>query len=104
MKTPHLLVALVLAGSLAGPLVSCASTSTSESTGQYIDDSTISNKVRADFVSDKDLNVFQIDVTTYKGLVQLSGFVNSASIKSRAGTVATHVEGVKEVQNNLIIK
>jgi len=104
MKTSHLIVALSLAGVLAGPIVACSSTSTRESTGQYIDDSTISNKVRAEFIGDKDLNVFQIDVTTYKGLVQLSGFVNSASIKARAGTVAAHVDGVKEVKNNLIIK
>ena len=104
MKTLHLMAALVLAGLLAGPMAACSSTSTRESTGEYIDDAAVSNKVRAQFIGDKDLNIFQIDVTTYKGVVQLSGFVNSASIKARAGTVAAGVEGVKEVHNNLIVK
>jgi len=104
MKTSHCIVALVVAGLLVGPISGCASTSTSESTGQYIDDSTISNKVRAELISDKDLNIFKIDVTTYKGVVQLSGFVNSDAIKARATRVASSVDGVRRVQNNLIIK
>jgi osmotically-inducible protein OsmY len=104
MKTSHLVVALVLAGLLAGPMAACTSTSTSESTGEYIDDSAISNKVRAEFIADADLNVFQIDVTTYKGVVQLSGFVDSQSIKERAGSVAAGIDGVKGVRNDLIVK
>jgi len=104
MKTSHVMVALVLAGLLAGPLGACTSTTKHESTGEYIDDAAISNKVRAQLIGDKDLNVFQIDVTTFKGVVQLSGFVNSESIKARAGTVAAGVQGVKEVHNSLIVK
>ena len=104
MNTSHLTIALILAGLLAGPMAACSSTSTSESTGEYIDDSAISNKVRGEFIADKDLNVFQIDVTTYKGVVQLSGFVDSGSIKERAGTVAASVDGVNQVRNNLIVK
>jgi osmotically-inducible protein OsmY len=104
MKILHLVAALVLAGFLAGPMVGCTSTPTSESTGEYIDDAAISNKIRAQLVGDKDLNIFQIDVTTFKGVVQLSGFVNSESIKERAGTVAASVPGVKEVRNDLVVK
>jgi len=104
MKTSHFMVALVLAGLLAGPMAACSSTPTRESTGEYIDDAAISSKVRAQLIGDKDLNVFQIDVTTFKGVVQLSGFVNSESIKARAGTVAASVQGVKEVRNTLIVK
>lgn len=104
MKTLHLVVVLVLAGLLAGPMAACSSTPTSQSTGEYIDDSAISNKVRGELIADKDLNVFQIDVTTYKGVVQLSGFVDSASIKERASTVAASVDGVEAVRNNLIVK
>jgi len=98
------MAALVLTGLIAGPIAGCTSSPTRESTGEYIDDAAISGKVRAQLIGDKDLNVLKIDVTTFKGIVQLSGFVNSASIKTRAGTVAAGVEGVKEVRNNLVIK
>jgi osmotically-inducible protein OsmY len=104
MKKFHLVVALVLAGLLAGPLAACSSTPTRESTGEYIDNAAIANTVRGKLIGDKDLNVFQIDVTSFKGTVQLSGFVNSASAKARAGKVAASVRGVKAVHNNLIIK
>src|SRR3990170_386825 len=104
MKTSNLMAALILAGLLAGPMAACTSTPTRESTGEYIDDAAISNKVRAQLIGDKDLNIFQIDVTTFKGTVQLSGFVNSESIKARAGRVAGSVKGVREVHNNLIVK
>jgi osmotically-inducible protein OsmY len=104
MKIPNFAAAMAIAALLAGPLAACTSTSTSESTGEYIDDTAISNKVRAQFIDDKDLNLFQIDVTTYKGTVQLSGFVNSEAIKERAGVVAAGVDGVKNVSNNLIVK
>ena len=88
---------------LAGPIVACAGTSKRESTGEYIDDSVISNKVRAKLIDDRDLNLTQIDVTTYKGVVQISGFVNSNEAKARATRVASTVEGVKQVANNLIV-
>lgn len=104
MQITRFIVALVIAGLLAVPMAGCTSTSTSESTGEYIDDAAISNKVRVELIGDKDLNVFKIDVTTFKGVVLLSGFVNSASIKERAGTVAASVQGVKEVRNNLVVK
>ena len=82
----------------------CTSTQTHQSTGEYIDDSDISNKVRGELLSDKELNIFQIDVTTFKGVVELSGFVNSSTAKARAGSVAAGIDGVKEVRNNLIVK
>ena len=104
MKKLHLMAAFVLAGLLAGPLAACSSTPTSESTGEYIDNAAISNKIRAKLIGDKDLNIFKIDVTTYKGVAQLSGFVNSASAKARASAVAAGVQGVKEVRNNLVVK
>jgi len=104
MKTRHLMAALALIGLVAGPMAACTSTQKHESTGEYVDDSAISSKVRAQLLSDKDLNVFQIDVTTFKGVVQLSGFVNSAAAKERASAVAAGVKGVKEVRNSLIVK
>lgn len=104
MNAFHTMRALFLVGILAAPIVACTSTPTTESTGEYIDDSVISNKVRAQLLGDKDLNVTQIDVTTYKGVVQLSGFVDSTAAKSRAGAVVATTQGVREVRNNLVVK
>jgi osmotically-inducible protein OsmY len=104
MNKTRLILRLILVGFLAGSVTACAGSRTSESTGEYVDDSVISNKVRAQLVGDKDLNLFQIDVTTFKGEVQLSGFVNSADKKARASEVARSVNGVKAVHNNLVIK
>lgn len=104
MTRSRFMAAIVLAGLLAGPMQACTSTSTSESTGEYIDDATISTKVRGELIGDKDLNLFKIDVTTYKGVVQLSGFVDSETIKQRAGRVAANVSGVRSVRNDLIVK
>lgn len=104
MNISRLMGVFILAGLLVGPMAACSSTPTSESTGEYIDDSAISNKVRAKLIDDKDLNLFQIDVTTFKGEVQLSGFVNSEAAKARASRVVGSVEGVKAIHNNLIVK
>jgi osmotically-inducible protein OsmY len=94
-----LLVLLVLA-----VIVGCAATRTQESTGEYVDDSTITAKVKAAIFDDPALKVFQISVETFKGVVQLSGFVNSAQVVSRAAEVARGVSGVKSVKNNLLVK
>ncbi|MEX0759327.1 MAG: BON domain-containing protein [Tistlia sp.] len=102
MKITYFLAALMLATTAA--LAGCTSDATSESTGEYIDDSVISNKVRAQLLDDAELNVFQIDVTTYKGVVQLSGFVDSAAAKSRASSVVAGIEGVRSIENDLIVK
>jgi len=103
MNTIRLVATLVLAGLLAGPMMACSS-QTSETSGEYVDDSVISSRVRAQLIGDKDLNITQIDIETYKGVVQLSGFVDSAAAKSRAGTVVANTTGVKQVRNNLIVK
>jgi len=94
-----LLVLLVLA-----VIAGCASTRTQESTGQYVDDSTITAKVKTDILGDPALKSFQIGVETFKGTVQLSGFVNSAEMRNRAAVVASGVSGVKSVKNDLIVK
>jgi hyperosmotically inducible periplasmic protein len=96
MKILRLMAALVLVGLLAA----CSG----ETAGEYVDDSVISNTVRAKLIDDKDLNLFQIDVTTLRGEVQLSGFVDSEAAKSRAGTVAASVSGVRRVHNNLVVQ
>jgi osmotically-inducible protein OsmY len=82
----------------------CASTPTKESTGEYVDDSTITTKVKAAIFNDPALKVFQINVETFKGEVQLSGYVDSAKNVEKAGEVARSVGGVKSVKNNLNVK
>jgi len=82
----------------------CASTPTREGTGEYVDDSAITTKVKAAIFDDPSLKVLQINVETFKGAVQLSGFVDSAQSVRKAGEVAHGVTGVRSVKNNLIVK
>jgi len=82
----------------------CAATPTQESTGGYIDDSTITAKIKANLAQDANVSAVNINVKTYKGVVDLSGFVNSESEISEAGLVAGQVSGVTSVHNNLIVK
>ncbi len=82
----------------------CAGSRTQESTGEYVDDSAITEKVKNAILDDSSLKVFQINVETFKGVVQLSGFVNSPQVRSRAAEVASRVSGVKSVKNDLIVK
>ncbi|MEQ9609705.1 MAG: BON domain-containing protein [Kiloniellaceae bacterium] len=102
MKASFLFRALFVIGLLASPVALTACSG--ETAGEYVDDSVISNTVRAKLVDDPDLNVFQIDVTTLQGEVQLSGFVDSQTAKSRAGSVAAGVDGVRQVHNNLVVR
>ena len=96
----HCLVLLMLIATLAA----CASTSTRESTGEYVDDSVITTKVKALLAEDDFLKSFQISVETYKGIVQLSGFVNSQQAVNKAGQIARSVKGVTSIKNDLIVK
>ena len=84
--------------------VACASTSKQESTGEYVDDSVITTKVKSLLAEDDFLKSFKISVETYKGTVQLSGFVASQNAVGKAGQIAWSVKGVKSVKNNLIVK
>jgi osmotically-inducible protein OsmY len=79
----------------------CASTSKQESTGEFIDDSVITNKVKAAIVNDPALKVMQINVETFKGVVQLSGFVDSKAMAARAVEVTRGVAGVKSVKDDM---
>lgn len=94
--------AIALASMLA--LTACAATSTSESTGAYVDDAAITTKVKAAILGEPGLKSLQIGVETYKDVVQLSGFVDSVQAKTRAGEVAAGVAGVKSVRNDLVVK
>ena len=89
---------------LFAALVACASTSKSEAPGQYVDDSVITTKVKSALAADDFLKSFEIGVETYKGVVQLSGFVDSQKAVDKATVIATGVGGVKSVKNNLNVK
>ena len=104
MKTARPMVRALLVLLVLAVIAGCAATRTQESTGQYVDDSTITAKVKAAIFDDNTLKVYDITVETFKGTVQLSGFVNSAEIRSRAGVVASRVSGVQSVKNDLIVK
>ncbi len=91
-----------LASALA--LGACAGTQTRESTGGYVDNTVITAKVKTAILQDPALEVMQIKVITYDDVVQLSGFVDTAEIKARAGTVASQVGGVSSVKNDLVVK
>jgi len=96
----RVLVVLLALAVIAG----CAHTRTKESSGEYMNSSVITAKVKAAIFDDKTLKVYGINVESFKDVAQLSGFVNSAEIKSRAGVVAGRVSGVKSVKNDLIVK
>ena len=85
-------------------LVACASTAKQSSTGEYVDDSVITTKVKTMLAADDFLKSFQIGVETYKGVVQLSGFVNSQAAVDKAVEIARTVKGVASVKNDLIVK
>jgi hyperosmotically inducible protein len=85
-------------------MISCASSRTKESTGQYLDDSTITTKVKSALLADPDVSGLDVKVVTFKGVVQLSGFVDSEKQISRAVEIAKGVEGVMRVENKLVVK
>jgi osmotically-inducible protein OsmY len=84
--------------------VACASTSKQEGMGEYVDDSVITAKVKSMLAADDFLKSFQIGVESYKGTVQLSGFVNSQKAVDKAVEITRGVKGVESVKNDLIVK
>ena len=96
----HFLVLLMLIATFAA----CAATRTQESTGEYVDDSVITTKVKSLLAADDFLKSFKISVESFKGSVQLSGFVNSQKAVDKAIEITKSVKGVKSIKNNLIVK
>lgn len=85
-------------------IVGCASTHKQEGTGEYIDDTVITTKVKAAIFNDPDLKSSEINVETYKGRVQLSGFVSSRAAINHAIEVARSVKGVESVKDDMRLK
>lgn len=103
MKNLKIISALIGALLLTG-VTGCASTAHQESTGQYIDDTVITTGVKAAILNEPTLKVAEINVETYKGAVQLSGFVRSEDNVVTAMRVARGVNGVKSVKNDMRLK
>jgi len=103
MKQARYLSAFFLAVLLTA-VMGCAPTSTREGTGEYIDDSVITTKVKAAIFNEPSLKSFEINVETFRGVVQLSGFVSSQADITKAIEVARGVEGVKLVKDDMRLK
>jgi len=103
MKTIKILAPLVATAMLL-VTVGCASTRTQEGTGQYVDDTVITTKVKSAILGEPGLKVSEVNVETFKGVVQLSGFVSSRGDIDSAMRLARNVDGVKSVKNDMQLK
>jgi len=93
----------ILAMAMASVL-GCASTSTREGTGEYVDDTVITSKVKAAILGEPSLKSIEINVETFKGTVQLSGFVSTRADEKKAVELARSVKGVKSVKDDMRLK
>jgi len=104
MKITLKTLSMLLFGFMLAVSVGCASTEKTSGTGEYIDDTVITTKVKAAIFNDSDLSSSEINVETFKGVVQLSGFVTSQSEINRAVVLAKGVNGVKSVKNDMRLR
>lgn len=101
---PTKIFAVLLASTTLITAAGCAATRTHEATGQYVDDSVITSKVKAAILGEPGLKVAEINVETFKGRVQLSGFVSHRGDIDSAIRLARNVDGVSSVTNDLQLK
>lgn len=85
-------------------LFACAPTATREGTGEYVDDTVITTKVKAALAADPAVKATEVNVETFRGVVQLSGFISGAEARQRAIEVARTTKGVRGVKNDMVIK
>ena len=104
MKNRFMFIRCFMLVVLITGFAACASTSKQEGAGEYVDDSVITTKVKSQLAADDFLKSFEISVETYKGIVQLRGFVGSQQAVDKAGEIARGVQGVKSVENDLNVK
>ncbi|HZX31843.1 MAG TPA: BON domain-containing protein [Rhodocyclaceae bacterium] len=106
INSKSLLIAALLAATLPAltTLTACSPTPTRQAAGEYLDDATITTRVKSALVQDPDVRATEVNVETYRGVVQLSGFVDSESEARRAVNVARQVPGVNSVKNDIRIK
>jgi osmotically-inducible protein OsmY len=96
--------ATIAAALLMATALGCASTPKQEGTGEYVDDTVITGKVKTAIFNEPSLKSAEINVETFKGIVQLSGFVSSPAAETTAVAVARNVGGVKSVKNDMRLK
>lgn len=94
----------ILTVAFAALLAACAGTAKQESTGEYIDDTVITSRVKSVLLNDPAVSGLSINVETYKAIVQLAGFVKTATERNRAVQLAREVKGVKQVKNDILIR
>jgi osmotically-inducible protein OsmY len=104
MKIAQRLSTMLFAASLVATMAGCASTSTKEGTGEFIDDTVITAKVKAAMAADPTVKATEINVETFKGDVQLSGFVADPADAQKAATIARGIKGVSSVKNDVRVK
>ena len=104
MKIAQRFATMLFAASLVATMAGCASTPTKEGTGEYVDDTVITAKVKASIFNEPTLKASEINVETFKGDVQLSGFVANPQDAQKAVEIARGVKGVTSVKNDVRIK
>ena len=97
-------ISTILSSLLVVSLVACAPSDKRASAGEFVDDTLITGKVKAALVADPDLKATEINVETYKGTVQLSGFVSAPEHIPKAAQLTRGIEGVKSVKNDIAVK
>jgi len=95
---------IMLAVAFSALLVACAGTAQQESTGEYIDDTVITSRVKSVLLNDPAVSGLSINVETFKGTVQLAGFVKTVAERNRAVQLARDVKGVRQVKNDILIR
>lgn len=104
MNTTSWIAATMVALSSVLALGGCAVTSGQSSVGEYVDDKTITARVKTRMAADPQVSAMRIDVTTLDGTVQLSGFATSQAEKDKAGAIASEVPNVKSVRNDIVVR
>lgn len=100
----HIAATLALSGLLAFTAAGCAVSRDQSTVGEYVDDSTITTRIKAKMADDPTVSATSISVETLQGTVQLSGFAKSRLEKTRAGDIARDTKGVKRVENSIVVR
>lgn len=104
MKSPSLILAAVVSAAALLTTTGCAVVRDQQSVGSYIDDATLTTRVKAKFADDPTVSAMSISVETLKGVVQLSGFAKSSAERAQAERLALDVSGVQSVRNDIVVR